>query len=116
MTLAAPGAALGMTANFTLGCSPAVVNGLTIFRLGFGGLTTPLPTKWGDILVPITTGSGMTIVGPPHGGGAVPFPAPIPKNFNFANAPFGFQGFCGDSPLGFTSQGVGSNVQLLPLK
>ncbi len=115
MALAAPGAALGLTANFVLGCQQASANGLTIFRLGFGGLTPALPSKWGDILVPITAGTGITIVGPSHGQGILVFPAPIPKNFNFANTPFGFQGFCGDSPVGFTSQGIGSNVQLLPL-
>jgi hypothetical protein len=116
MALGAPGAALGLTANFAIGCAQATSNGLTIFRLGFGGLTPALPSKWGDILVPISAGTGITIVGPSHGQGILVFPAPIPKNFNFANTPFGFQGFCGDSPVGFTSQGIGSNVQLLPLQ
>ena len=84
---------------------------------GFGGITPPVSSKWGDILVPIAAGTGMKHRrGNPRSRerrGHIPI---VPLSFNLAGVPFGLQGFCGDDPIGFTSQGLGSSVQILALR
>ena len=111
---------LGTGGAFSLDCSMATVgNKLTIWRVGFAPLTPPLASKWGNILVPISAGTGQNfILGFHNQSAAVPFSVPdaaVPKDLSFACAPFGFQAFCGDAPKGFLSNGLQSQLNVKPL-
>lgn len=110
---------IGVPGAFGLDCSMASVgNKPSIWRVGFGPPTTPLPSKWGDVRVPITAGSGVNFVLGPHGQSpAVLFDTPAaPKDPSLACAPFSLQALCGDQPIGHLSNGLGGVLQLLPLK
>jgi len=108
--------ALGLAPRFTFDCSAASMNKAAIFRVGFAGCAA-VPSKYGTIWVPLSGFLGFNVNLGNHGQGHVLVPGGvIPKDLTFACLPVSFQGFCGDDPIGFTSQGLCGQLNLSALR
>lgn len=108
--------ALGLAPTFTFDCSAASANKAAIFRVGFVGCAA-VPSKYGTVWVPAAGFLGFNINLGNHGQGLVVVPGgAIPKDLTLACLPVSFQGFCGDNPIGFTSQGICGKLNLSALK
>jgi hypothetical protein len=106
---------IGKNLRLTLDCNPNGTIGATaIFRVGFGPKPAPLLSKWGEILVPITAGTGQNFFGTVSGTGTANMgPILIPFSGAFVGATYTVQGFCPASPDGFLSNARAETVGTL---
>ena len=94
----------GYRVNLNCAAAPQPATGaLAIIRMSFAGkLATPINTKWGQILVFITAGTGQNFILPVPASKQVALTVPqLPKNTSFYGFCFAAQGFC--------PKGVGAN-------
>ncbi len=92
---------LGENYRVTLNCvAPAGTTGkLTIFRVAFAPPPPTMCTQWGNILVPITAGTGQNFFIPlPASKIANLGPIPLPKDLNLYQVCFRVQAFCPVTP------------------
>ncbi len=104
MLTAATGPSLGASWSVDLDCS-AIPPGLSILRV----TSVPAPQilslgRFGELLVPFTPGTGVTLR-QPHAGGSVTYQAQVPLDLSLLCLPFYVQGFCGSPGQGFLSNG-----------
>jgi len=92
------------------------VNKPAIFRVGFASCVA-VPSKYGTIWVPLAAFLGFNVNLGNHGQGVLNVQGPrLPKDLTLAFLPVSFQVFCGDDPIGFTSQGLCGQFNLSALK
>ena len=102
--------------QYQLDCSQASANAIALFRVGFAA-ASPLPSRYGTIYVPLQGFLGFNVNLGLHGRGVVNVAGGvIPKDLTLGCAPVSLQGFCGDSPLGFVSDGLDGILNVAALK
>ncbi|HED66124.1 MAG TPA: hypothetical protein ENJ09_11285 [Planctomycetes bacterium] len=88
-----------------LDCTGADPTKLAIWRLSFLPPTPPAASAFGEILVALN-GPGKNFFAP-HGGGVANLGGfPLPLDLSFYGVCWNLQGFCGDSPKGYLSNGL----------
>ncbi len=106
---------IGKNWRVTLDCNPGgTIGGFAIFRVGFGPKPAPLPSKWGEILVPVTAGTGQNfLVSVPASRLVNLGPILLPSGGQFLCASYAVQGFCPSSPNGYLSNALAETVGTL---
>ena len=94
-----------------LDCTAATAGKPAIFRISIVDKPPPLLTKWGEILVSLSAGTGFHRVGPPVGSGIHPLTTLIPDDASLVGRVLRVQGLCGDEPIGFLSNALESPVR-----
>lgn len=108
--------ALGIAPSFSFDCSAATVNRPAIFRVGFGPASAK-PSRFGTIWVPLAGSLGFNVNLGTHGQAVVNVAGqPLPKDLTIACQEVSFQGFCGDDPIGYVSNGLDGIVNVTPLR
>jgi hypothetical protein len=106
---------IGKNLRLTLDCNPnGTIGGTAIFRIGFGPKPAPMLSKWGEILVPITAGTGQNFFATVSGTGMADLgPILLPSSGAFVGATYTVQGFCPASPDGYLSNARAETVGTL---
>ena len=94
-----------------LDCRAATPGKASIFRFSIVDKPAPLPSKWGEILVSLTAGTGFHRVGPPVGSGIHPQTIVIPDDPALVCVPLRVQGFCASHPRGFLGNALESPIR-----
>lgn len=93
-----------------LDCRGTRAGNPSIIRVAFVPVPAALRTRWGEVLVSLAAGTGVTFVGPSRGAGMHPFMHKIPRDPAVAGVSFQVQGFCSDHPRGFLSNALSSTI------
>ncbi len=103
---------LGKNWLVELDCGPAgTIGGLAIFRIGFTAKPAPISSKWGEILVPITAGTGQNfVVAVPGNRRPVLGPILLPNDPALLCVAYAVQGFCPASPVGYLGNALAEMV------
>lgn len=96
---------LGGPFNLTLNCIGADPAKLAIYRISFAPNPTPTATRWGEVLVSLQAATGLALF-QAHGGGLSHVGLTLPSDPALYGRCWSVQGFCGDSPAGFLSNGL----------
>ena len=100
---------VGKPWQVNLDCTTAAVAKPAIFVLSFVAKPSPIPSRWGEILVGLGGGTGTSFTRL-HASSIVPLTATIPSDPGFACQSFQVQGFCGDDPRGYLSNALASTI------
>lgn len=101
---------LGKPWMVKLDCRGTAPGKPSIIRIAFVPVPDATRTRWGEVLVSLTAGTGVNFIGPSRGAGMHPLTRVIPRDPAVAGFPFQVQGFCSDRPRGFLSNGLASTV------
>lgn len=107
MNSGSPGPIQKGSFDFSIDCTGASASKLALFRASFAPPTPPASTKYGTLLLSLSGGNATGLnVFFPHSGGGLALAAPVALDISAFGACFPFQGFCGDTPFGYLSNGI----------
>ncbi len=106
---------IGKNWRVTLDCSPnGTIGSFAIFRVGFAPKPPPMSTQWGEILVPISAGTGQSFLESVPASRVVDLgPVLLPDDASFLGMTFSVQGFCPASPIGYLGNALAETVGTL---